>query len=172
VNRAFGLTCADEQLFCRAVTFLIIIPCRNSRTLPWSCPKARAPVRLPLQGRFKVPDNQRYTSRSKVRERALRKPWSYGRGLASQPPTPGSTVKGRLPDVAANLSFNPEFCPGQNLGRQGPRSYRDPGGQWSRGQGLLPKGSANRTLNRHRSAGRAYQGVEVIVLKELGKMTP
>ena len=31
---------------------------------------------------------------------------------------------------------------------------------------------ANRTLNRHWSAGRAYQGVEVIVLKELGKMTP
>jgi len=30
----------------------------------------------------------------------------------------------------------------------------------------------NRTLNRHWSAGRAYQGVEVIVLKELGKMTP
>ena len=31
---------------------------------------------------------------------------------------------------------------------------------------------ANRTLNRHWSAGRAYRGVEVIVLKELGKMTP
>jgi hypothetical protein len=36
----------------------------------------------------------------------------------------------------------------------------------------LWKRKANRTLNRHWSAGRAYQGVEQIVLKELGKMTP
>ncbi|RCH99285.1 hypothetical protein CU097_015083 [Rhizopus azygosporus] len=30
----------------------------------------------------------------------------------------------------------------------------------------------NRTLNRHWSAGRIYQGVERIILKELGKITP
>jgi len=30
----------------------------------------------------------------------------------------------------------------------------------------------NRTLDRHWSAGREYQGVERIILKELGKITP
>jgi hypothetical protein len=46
----------------------------------------------------------------------------------------------------------------------GVRFGKEPYGNW--------KSIANRTLNRHWSAGRAYQGVEVIVLKELGKMTP
>jgi hypothetical protein len=45
---------------------------------------------------------------------------------------------------------------------------REPGPDCQR----LWKSTANRTLNRHWSAGRAYQGVEVIVLKELGKITP
>jgi hypothetical protein len=97
VNRAFGLTCADEQLFCRAVTFLIIIPCRNSRTLPL------------LGYRYRV--GSKYL-----------------------------IIRGIL---------------------QGVRFGKEPYGF-----------TANRTLNRLRSAGRAYQGVEVIVLKELGKMTP